>query len=103
MLLPADEYASSSPIATLMSVFLLARDMLVHLIPEAEAVQAASRTSNPHAAAASDMSTPALDRHGRPQLQQAPAAPGIMFKAASVIREELIMCKHYRQCFIWCP
>ena len=32
----------------------------------------------------------------RPQLQaqaQAPAAPGVMFKAASVIREELVTCE----------
>ncbi|GAB4818643.1 hypothetical protein N2152v2_005689 [Parachlorella kessleri] len=72
---------------------LLLRDMLVHLIPEAEAAQAATRTSNPHpAAAASNMSIPALDRHGRRQMQQPSTAPGIMFKAASVIREELIMC-----------
>lgn len=82
----------------------LCRDMLAHLIPEAtEAASMAPSTTY----GGSCLSTPLLDAAGRPQAlppmaqqaqqaqraQRAGTAPGIVFKAASVIREELIACE----------
>lgn len=92
-----------------LAAMLLLRDMLVQLVPQepqatllGQGAAAGGAHSTPSAAAARD-GTPVSAPHPQRQRQSSAELPGTLFKAAAVIRDELVLCALRLPCLLCLP